>query len=47
MNKEWTARYRDMILAPGGTKDAADLVAQFLGRPFDFSAWQAWLNAGL
>ena len=26
-------RYRDLVLAPGGSKDAADLVADFLGRP--------------
>jgi thimet oligopeptidase len=37
------ARYRDSILAPGGTKDAADLVADFLGRPYTFDAYAAWL----
>ena len=37
-------RYRDRILAPGGSKDAADLVADFLGRPFDYKAWENWLN---
>jgi thimet oligopeptidase len=36
-------RYRDRILAPGGTKDAADLVADFLGRPYTFDAYAAWL----
>ena len=29
-------RYRDRVLAPGGSRDAADLVADFLGRPYDF-----------
>jgi thimet oligopeptidase len=37
------ARYRDSILAQGGTKDAADLVADFLGRPYTFDAYAAWL----
>ncbi|MDX6372597.1 MAG: thimet oligopeptidase [Nocardioidaceae bacterium] len=36
-------RYRDRILAAGGTKDAADLVADFLGRPYTFDAYAAWL----
>ncbi len=36
-------RYRDSILAAGGTKDAADLVADFLGRPYTFDAYAAWL----
>ncbi len=36
-------RYRDSILAQGGTKDAADLVADFLGRPYTFDAYAAWL----
>jgi thimet oligopeptidase len=37
-------RYRDRILAAGGSKDAADLVADFLGRPYNFDAFEAWLN---
>ncbi|WP_029898260.1 M3 family metallopeptidase [Nocardia brasiliensis] len=37
-------RYRDRVLAPGGSKDAADLVADFLGRPFTFDAFAAWLD---
>ncbi|KQW47701.1 peptidase M3 [Nocardioides sp. Root1257] len=37
------ARYRDRVLAPGGTSDAADLVADFLGRPYTFDAYAAWL----
>ena len=36
-------RYRDRVLAMGGRKDAADLVADFLGRPYSFDAWEAWL----
>jgi thimet oligopeptidase len=37
-------RYRDRILAPGGARDAADLVRDFLGRPFSFEAFAAWLD---
>ena len=37
-------RYRDRILAAGGSKDAADLVEDFLGRPYSFEAFEAWLN---
>ncbi len=35
--------YRDKVLAMGGRKDAADLVADFLGRPYSFDSWTAWL----
>jgi thimet oligopeptidase len=41
---EVAARYRERVLAPGGAKPAAALVHDFLGRPFDFKAWEAWLN---
>jgi thimet oligopeptidase len=37
-------RYRDRILAPGGSRDAADLVEDFLGRPYTFDAYAAWLD---
>lgn len=37
------AAYRDKVLAPGGRRDAADLVADFLGRPYTFDAYAAWL----
>ncbi|MCU1537992.1 MAG: Thimet oligopeptidase [Humibacillus sp.] len=35
--------YRDRVLAPGGRRDAADLVEDFLGRPYTFEAYAAWL----
>ena len=38
--------YRDKVLAMGGRKDAADLVADFLGRPYNFDAFEAWLQRG-
>ncbi|MEQ6898035.1 M3 family metallopeptidase [Microbacterium sp. KR10-403] len=40
---EVAARYRDRVLARGGSGDAADLVADFLGRPYTFDAYAAWL----
>jgi thimet oligopeptidase len=36
--------YRNKILAAGGSKPAAKLVEDFLGRPFEFKAWENWLN---
>jgi thimet oligopeptidase len=38
-------KYRDTILVPGGSKPAAALVRDFLGRPFDSQAWETWLNS--
>jgi thimet oligopeptidase len=40
---EVARRYRDLVLAPGGSRDAADLVEAFLGRPYTFDAYAAWL----
>ena len=37
-------RYRDRVLAAGGSADAADLVEDFLGRPYDDRAFTAWLD---
>jgi thimet oligopeptidase len=37
-------RYRDTILVPGGRRDAAELVADFLGRGFTFDAFAEWLD---
>jgi len=44
MSTDVAHRYRDMVLAPGGSKDAADLVKDFLGRPYDFKAFEAYLS---
>jgi len=38
------ARYRAKVLAPGGSKPAAALVSDFLGRPFNFDAYREWLE---
>ncbi len=44
MDTTVSRRYRDQILAPGGTKPAAELVRDFLGRPGDLRAFKAWLS---
>jgi thimet oligopeptidase len=45
LSQATAARYRDAVLAPGGSAPAAELVERFLGRPYDFAAYQAWLDA--
>jgi thimet oligopeptidase len=40
---EVATAYRDKVLAPGGSRDAADLVADFLGRPSTCDAYARWL----
>jgi thimet oligopeptidase len=44
MDLEQTRRYRDIVLAQGGTKPALKLVEEFLGRPHDLSAFKRWLS---
>ncbi|MDQ3334029.1 MAG: Zn-dependent oligopeptidase [Myxococcota bacterium] len=39
-----TYKYRDKILAMGFTKDSADLVRDFLGRKYDFKAFEKYLS---
>jgi len=45
MAKAITFAYRDKVLAPGGSRDAADLVRDFLGREYDFTAYERFLVA--
>ncbi|WP_141844624.1 M3 family metallopeptidase [Humibacillus xanthopallidus] len=40
---EVAGAYRDKVLSQGGRRDAADLVEDFLGRPYTFDAYAAWL----
>ena len=40
-DRETAMRYRDMVLAKGGTKPAAELVADFLERPISIDAYRA------
>ena len=35
--------YRETVLAPGGSKDADELLTDFLGRPASFDAFETWL----
>jgi len=37
-------RYRNTVLAAAGTRPAAAMVEDFLGRPFNSEAWEAWLT---
>jgi thimet oligopeptidase len=43
MAKDVTFAYRDKVLVPGGSRDAADLVRDFLGREYDFAAFERYL----
>ena len=44
LNTTTARRYRATVLDPGGSKKAAELVEDFLGRPFAFDAFEEWLN---
>jgi thimet oligopeptidase len=44
MDREVASAYRRNVLAPGGARDAADLVREFLGRDYEFAAWRRWLE---
>ncbi|HEX5012275.1 MAG TPA: M3 family metallopeptidase [Planctomycetota bacterium] len=45
LDAQVASRYRRCVLEPGGSKDAAELVADFLGRPYSFEAFERWLAA--
>jgi len=44
MDAQTAARYRETILSQGGVRDAADLVTSFLGREYEFDAFERWLD---
>jgi thimet oligopeptidase len=44
MDTKVTYAYRDDVLVPGGAKDAADLVKDFLGREYSFTAFEKYLS---
>ena len=46
LNKDVAAKYRHAVLEGGGKMPAAEMVQDFLGRPFSFDAYQKWLNEG-
>jgi thimet oligopeptidase len=37
-------RYRRLVLEPGGSMSANDLVKNFLGRPQSYAAFRSWMN---
>jgi thimet oligopeptidase len=37
-------RYRRLVLEPGGSMSANDLVKKFLGRPQNTAAFQKWMG---
>ena len=43
MATDVTRAYRDKVLVPGGSRDAAELVRDFLGREYDFTAFERYL----
>jgi len=43
MARDVTFAYRDKVLVPGGSRDAAELVRDFLGREYDFGAYERFL----
>jgi Zn-dependent oligopeptidase len=43
LHKPTSMAYRKAILEPGGARDAAQMVKDFLGRPYSFEAYRAWL----
>ena len=43
-NTNTAMSYREKVLSPGGSRDAADLVEDFLGRPYGFEAFAKRLN---
>jgi thimet oligopeptidase len=45
LDPEPAQAYRRAVLEPGGSDDAANLVKRFLGRDYDFRAYEEWLNA--
>ena len=44
LNPEVAGKYRHSVLAASGAKPAAELVSDFLGRPYSFQAYADWLN---
>jgi thimet oligopeptidase len=44
-NPEIAYVYRQKILEPGGSRDAADLVKDFLGRDFSFEAYRQFVSS--
>ncbi|SEM40185.1 thimet oligopeptidase [Stigmatella aurantiaca] len=46
LHADTAMKYRRAVLEPGGAKPAAELVKDFLGRPYSFEAYRAFLDGG-
>ena len=44
LNPAVATKYRNSILGASGTKPAAEMIQDFLGRPYSFQAYADWLN---
>lgn len=44
MDSRVAKKYRDAILAQGGSRPAREMVKEFLGRDFSFDGWKKWLE---
>jgi thimet oligopeptidase len=44
LDRGMAMKYRRAVLEAGGTRPAAEMVRDFLGRPFSFKAYEAWLD---
>jgi thimet oligopeptidase len=44
LDRDTAMHYRKTVLDPGGSKPAAELVKDFLGRPYAFEAYRAYLD---
>jgi thimet oligopeptidase len=44
LDKDTARAYLRAVLSRGGSADAADLVQEFLGRPYSFEAFRQWLE---
>ncbi|TPV97225.1 MAG: Zn-dependent oligopeptidase [Myxococcales bacterium FL481] len=44
LNSAVMQEYGAKVLAPGGSRDAQDLIADFLGRPYSTAAFERWLH---
>jgi thimet oligopeptidase len=45
LDRDTAMKYRHTVLEPGGSKPAAELVKDFLGRDYSFEAYRAYLDA--
>ena len=46
LNPDVAGRYREFVLEPGGSKDANEMVRDFLKRDYTFDSFADWLNTG-